>query len=352
MSKIRWYYVWGVFFTLTFIFLLSIRVGILQKNHDPMPLVPAAAVERPAESWMNIYQNNTKIGVSRRTFTIHEKGFSIGENVFMQINTMGVTQVLNISTNGDLNPDMTIASFNFDLTSSLFRFNAHGYVVKNKLILFTGLPGAQQKTEIPLKETPRISGNIYDAAFRTRLDKDMTYNFSIFDPSTLSLRSIKVTRQSDEIISVMGKRVLAQKYCADFMGAQNCAWLGSNGDTLKETGILGLSLEKVSPEKAREGISKDGGIDFTQVASIPANITIDNPQKLTRIKIKVGAVHNIPLHLQGDRQSFGKDVLTIIREQPSAMQPAGNEIPREVAVFLQATPLVQANHPEMKAQVG
>ncbi|MEN6376091.1 MAG: transglutaminase-like domain-containing protein [Smithella sp.] len=351
MSKIRWYYVWGAFFTLVFFSLLTIRLGIFQKNHDPMPMVPVTAGERSSESWMNIYQNNKKIGVSHRTFSVRDKGFSIGENVSMQINTMGVTQVLNISTNSDLNTDMTVSSFNFDITSSLFRFNAHGFVVKNRLMLFTGLPGAQQKIEIPLKEIPRISGNIYDAAFRLSLEKDMTHIFSIFDPSTLSLRSIQVTRHADEIISIMGKRILAKKYCADFMGAQNCAWLGNNGDTLKETGILGLSLEKVSPEKAKEGISKEDKIDFTQVASIPANVIIDNPQKLSRIKIQIGAVRNIPLHLHGDRQNFRNDVLTIIREQPSALQPAGNDIPRDVAVFLQATPLVQANHPDIKAQV-
>ena len=169
----------------------------------------------------------------------------------MQINTMGVTQALNILTEGDLNPDMTLSSFNFDLNSNLFRFNAHGHVVKNKLILFTGLPGAQEKSEIPLKDIPHISGSIYDAAFRANLEKDLTRSFSIFDPSTLSIRSIKVTRSADEIIPIMGKRILTKKYCADFMGAKNCAWMSKEGDVLKETGILGLSMEKVSPQKAQ-----------------------------------------------------------------------------------------------------
>jgi hypothetical protein len=77
----------------------------------------------------------------------------------------------------------------------LFRFNAHGRVVKNKLILFTGLPGAQEKSEIPLKDIPHISGNIYETAFSILIWKKMsTRSFSIFDPSTLSIRSIKVTR--------------------------------------------------------------------------------------------------------------------------------------------------------------
>ena len=122
-----------------------------------------------------------------------------------------------------------------------------------------------------------MSGSIYDAAFHANLEKDTTSNFNIFDPATLGLRSIKVTRNADEIIPVMGKLILTQKYCADFMGAKNCAWLDKSGDVLKETSILGLSMEKVSPQKAQEGINRDNSIDFTEIASLPANIKIVNP---------------------------------------------------------------------------
>jgi hypothetical protein len=159
---------------------------------------------------------------------------------------------------------MTISSFNFDLNSSLFRFQARGFVVKNKLILFVGLPDAQERSEIKLKDIPYMSGSIYEAAFRANLEKDASRSFSIFDPSTLGKRFIKVTRNADEVIPLMGKRILTQKYCADFMGAKNCAWLDKNGDVLKETSILGLSMEKVSPKKAQEGISASSTIDLTQ----------------------------------------------------------------------------------------
>ncbi len=354
MSKIKWSFVWGIFVTITFLTLLAIQLEFFRTNQEPLPIVLSVAAKRPADTWMNIYQNNKKIGVVHRTFNSRDQGFQFSENVSMRINTMGVTQALNISTRGDLNPDMTVSSFNFDLTSSLFSFNAHGFVVKNKLVLFTGLPGAQQKSEIPLKEIPHISGSIYDAAFRANLKKDTTRNFSIFDPSTLAMRSIKVTRNADEIIPVMGKRILTKKYCADFMGAQNCSWLGKDGDTLKETGILGLSLEKVSPEKAQEGISTGGSIDFTQIASIPANVKINHAEKLNRLQIKIGGIGGLSLYLNGGRQSFRKDVLTITREQPSSssVQSAVNNLPPDIAVFLKATPLVQANHPQMKVQLA
>ncbi len=113
----------------------------------------------------------------------------------------------------------------------------------------------------------------------------------------------------------MGKRILTQKYCADFMGAKNCAWLDKNGDVLKETSILGLSMEKVSPKKAQEGISADSTIDFTQIASVPFNVEITEPEKLNEIKIKISGIGETSLFLNGDRQSLQHDILTITREQ-------------------------------------
>jgi len=351
MPRIQYSFIWGVFVTIIFITLLIIRLEIVPENREQTTIVPAAADRHPADTWMNIYQNGKKIGFVHRTFTSRDKGFHFTEEAFMQINTLGVIQALTIVTEGELNYDMTISSFNFNLTSGIFRFNAHGFIVKNKLIVFTGLPGSQEKSEIPVERIPHMSGGVYAAAFAAKLEKGMTSNFSIFDPSTLAMRQIKVTRNADEIIPVMGKRILTQKYCADFMGARNCAWLNKSGETLKETGILGLSLEKVSPEEARKETVKDGIVDFTQAASIPVSIEIQEPVKLTGIKLKITGIGNMFFYVNGGRQNFRKDVLTITREAPSLPQQSRNDLPPELAVFLKATPLIQANDPAMKTQV-
>jgi len=351
MQKIKWDIVWGVFITFAFLTLIFIRLEFFQKNPEPVTTIQIIKSQRPQDTWMNIYQNKIKIGFVHRTFTNLEKKYHFNETVFMQINTMGVTQALNILTEGDLNPDMTLSSFNFDLNSNLFRFNAHGRMLKNKLILFTGLPGAQEKSEIPLKDIPHISGNIYDAAFHANLEKDISRSFSIFDPSTLSIRSIKVTRGADEIIPIMGKRILTKKYCADFMGAKNCAWLSKEGDVLKETGILGLSMEKVSPQKAQEGIADQGSIDFTQISSINSNVKITEPEKLDSVKIKIDGTSGM-LSLDGDRQSFRHNIMTITKEHLSSSSILNNNLPQEIAVFLKPEPLIQSDNPQIKAQVN
>ena len=352
MAKIGWNIIWGLVITAVFLVLLFIRLDYFSSNSSPDINVRENVSQRPPETWMNIYQQKNKIGVIHRTYGRKDNLIHISETVSMRINTAGVTQAINISTQSDLNPDMTLSSFNFDLTSSLFRFNAHGQVVNKKLILFTGTPDAQTKNEIALKYIPHLSGNIYGAAFHSSLEKDVVRSFTIFDPSTLTNTSIKVTRNADEIIPVMGKRVLTQKYCADFMGAKNCAWLDKTGEVLKESGILGLSMEKVSEEKAREGISSQNSIDFTQIASIPVGREIAEPVKLTEIKIKLSGLRNLPVYINGDRQTLSHNVLTVTKEKLPAAPTGKMDIPKNIYTFLSPSPLVQSDHIQIKAQAG
>ena len=349
MQKLKWNIIFGILVTVAFFSLLLIRLDYFQKA-KPVADIQISRSQLPQDTWMNIYQNNNKIGFVHRTFTKREKGFNFNENVFIEINTMGITQALNILTHGELNPDMSLSSFNFDLNSSMFRFNARGQVVKNKLILFAGLPGAQEKSEIPLKNIPHISDNIYDAAFQTDLGKEKTGSFSIFDPSTMSIRAINVTRSADEIIPVMGERIFSKKYCADFMGVKQCAWLDKDGNILKETGFLGLSMEMTSKEKALEGLDSGNGIDFTQLVSIPSNIEITEAQKLRAIKIKIMGIDNA-LFLNGDRQHYEKNILTIIRENVEYAPNLNNHVPAEISLFLKPSVLIQSNHPSILDQM-
>ena len=351
MVKVKWNIVWGIGVIIVFTMLFAIRLGVFEKAVHEHPVVAKPGPPKLAESWMSIYQNKQKIGFIHRKFRPLEKGGYHGEEqVTMHINTMGVTQPIHLSTETELNPDMSFSSFNFELNSSLFRFFARGYAGKDQLIVFSGPPHSQTKTVFPIKDLPRISGNIYEAAFAGSLEKDQSSEFSIFDPSTMSMRKMKVTRYADEVIPIMNKRVFTQKYCTDFMDVKNCAWLEKSGEVVKESGILGLTMEKVTPEIAREGMSSFSGADFTEIASIPSNIKIDNPSQATKLEIRIGG---LPVNyiLAYSRQTFTNHILVITKERLVA---DGNEdsIPTALNRFLESSALVQSDDPRILSTVS
>lgn len=354
MRPFQWPMVAGMLVTTAFVVLLLIRLDFFQTQTPPAAGIKAVPSQQPQDIWMAIYQNDQKIGFVHRTLAKNENGFAFNENVFMEISAMGMPQALNLATEGQLNADMTLSSFNFKLNSSLFQFHIHGRVAADKLILYTDASGRQRKNEIPLQDLPHISGNIYDAAFHAGMDKGTTRGFSIFDPSSMSVRTINVTRNADEIIPIMGNRLLLRKYCADFMGAKHCAWLDKDGQVFKETGMLGLSMEKTSQENALAEINRHAGVDFSHIASIPSNADIADPETLHNLQIRISGMTPAlqrQLHLDGDRQRYHDDVLTITREEPEDTGSSG-ELPADVAVFLKPDPLIQSDDPQIRALIG
>jgi len=103
---------------------------IFQNNLEPVAAIQGIKSQRPQDIWMNIYQNKERLVLFTGLLPIWKINPTLMKLFFMQINTMGVTQALNILTEGDFEPRYDSFSFNFDLNSNLFRFNAHGHVVK------------------------------------------------------------------------------------------------------------------------------------------------------------------------------------------------------------------------------
>lgn len=351
MTKMRWKIVRGVLVSVVFIGLLSLRLGFFDNSpKQSIQTLPDLAA-RPAETWMNIYQDGHKIGMLQRTFHQFENGyFQTVETISMHIKTMGITQAIHITTETDLKPDMSLSSFNFELNSGLFRFTARGFAAQDSIIIYSGAPHAQVKTVLKLKEIPHLSGNIYEAAFRENMAVDQSRQLSILDPSTFSARKVTVWRNPDEVIPIMGRRVLAHKFCADFMGAKNCAWLSRDGEVLKETGLLGLSMEKVSRAKAQEGTAGSPLDDWAQISSLPSNVVIANPSRLTQLKVRLEGEKFNKFALSEGRQSFQDNILTVTRENQSNRFESSSLPEEERQKYLRPTPLVQSDHPEIIAQ--
>jgi len=351
MVKWKWKIIRGVAVLAVFIVLLSLRLGFF--NHSPQGYVPALPdpAIRPAETWMNVYQNRHKIGLVHRKFRQFENGyFQTEETISISIKTMGISQTLHIVTETDLKPDMSLSSFQFELNSGPFSFTARGFVAGDSIIIYSRTPHAESKTVLPVKEIPHLSGNIYEAAFRENMDVDQFRQLSILDPSSFSARKISVWRHPDEVIIIMGRPVMTHKFCGDFMGANHCAWLSKDGEILKETGLMGLSMEKVSFTEAQKGNLADPLTDWSQIASIPSNVIIADPSRLKQIRVRIEGKEQAFLNLAGGRQSFQANILTVTSENVHLPSERFSPSDEEKQKFLQATPLAPSDHPEIMAQ--
>ena len=351
--KLNW--IIGTLFALIFVFFLILRLGILKEgelvHNDGRISKVQAKTDR--ETWMNIFQQGEKIGYTHRQFYKTVEGYRILESVFMQINIMGMLQDIRVKTEGNFIHDLTLSSFDFELQSSLFRFKARGFLKGKVLTLFAGKPGFEQKIDLPLEKETYLSVGILEALIHEDLKPGDSRTFHIFDPTTATQRPVKVTFLAEETIPIMGRHEKAKKVSVEFMGVPQFAWIGKDGTVLKEEGSLGIRLEQVTKGEALNKMALSQGADLAEIVSIPANKILHDVNQLKELKIKIDGIEDGEIFLNGGRQSLKDNILTI-RKEPGSNLPSSikrEKMFEDGKTYLESTPFIQSDHPEIQAKV-
>lgn len=348
-ARRKWHWMAGGGTILVFAVLLAIRLGIPGKIYDDAQRAAAGkqAAAPSGETWLNITQNGHKIGYARRLQSQSGGGFHYGEEIRMRINMMGIVQPIAVRTEAELKPDGTLSSFQFELRSNLFGFKARGSVDGTKLTILSGAPGSETQSVLPLAETPYLGGGILTSAALENLMPGEVKTFPVLDPASLGQRPARVTLLAEEPLTVMGKSRMTRKYEVDYTGMKQFAWIDEEGSIVRETGILGIALERVAKEEALAGLEGGGGVDLADLAAIPSSVHIEDPEKLTRLKIRIAGFGEQSLSLDGGRQAWRDGVLTIRREADVAKPGGAGSYVGNLQAFLEPTPFIQADHPKI-----
>ena len=238
----------------------------------------------------------------------------------MRINTMGMVQDLNLKTRADLHPDLSISSFDFEISSGRFRFAATGTFLQNILSIQTQSSETNRKYDIKVKEKPYLAAGIADAVIAEGLKPGETRTFNVFDPATMGQEPAVIRVAGKEAVLNMGRKKDATKVLMTFKGTTQKAWIGENGEVLKEEGLLGIRLDKTSRHDALFGLPIKASQDLTEVVSVPSNVIIEHPEDLKHLKVKIEGISFDRLDLDGERQSLEGQVLTIEKEDLSDLK--------------------------------
>ena len=349
--KVKPSWIIGSMFLIVFVSLLLIRLGVFQRIDTEQtrdyPLATQTWVDR--ETWMSVSQHGQKIGYSHRQFSRSNEGFRVVEFVFMRINMMGMIQDIRYRTEGMFQQDLTLSSFNFDLQSNLFQFKARGISDGKTLMLMAGPSGSERRVQLPLESETFLPVGLLEILNTKTLKPGFSRTLYVFDPATQSSRPLKIAILGEEAISVLGRQENALKVSLDFMGAPQFAWIGKDGTVLKEEGFLGIRLEQVTREEALAKLPVSAGADLGEIASIPANKTLDEIHQLMELKVRLDRIETEGLFLDGGRQSYRDKILTIRKESlfRSNFLESKGRLFEDGKTHLETTPFIQADHPEI-----
>ena len=343
----------GIVFVLGFITLFMIRLNLLQKLFfRPQPL-SVSAIKSPGdkETWMNIVQNNRKIGFSHSKFSTEADGYRLQETVLMRINTMGMVQDINLKTIGRLNPDFSLAEFDFKIKSGRFSFNVNGSVSGEVLTVRTNGAATGRQTEIPLEAKPYLLPAITAAMSATELKTGDQYTFDIFDPATMGQTPVIVDVIGLENLQIAGENQSATKVALNFKGTSLLAWIGEHGDVLREKGILGLQLEKTTRDEALRDLAEAPSADLTQIASVPSNVLLEDLDRLSALRVEIDGIPIQSVQLNGGRQTVKANILTIEKETTANLSKDIGEqnLQNLEKIFLKPGPFIQSDDQKIQA---
>ena len=341
------FWILGSIFVLGFTSLFLVRLGLIEKLFSrPRPL-PIASITSSGdkENWMNIFQNNRKIGFSHAWFSAENAGYLLQETVHMRINTMGMVQDINLNTRGRLKPDFSLADFEFEINSGRFSFSVNGSVAGKVLKVETTSAGAQRKIDIPLKAKPYLLPAITAALAAAALNPGDKYTFDIFEPTTMGQTPVIVEVIGKEDLQITGGTETATKVALNFKGTSQLAWIAENGDILKEKGMLGIRLEKTTRANALRDLAGASSADLTQTASIPSNVTFENLERLSTLRVEIDGIANQRVQLHGGRQTFKDNILTIEKESTADLpdEIRVGELQSLEKIFLKPDPFIQSD---------
>jgi hypothetical protein len=345
----------GSIFVLGFTSLFLVRLGLIEKLFFRPRTLAASDIKAPAdkEIWMNIFQNNSKIGFSHAGFSTETDGYRLQETVLMRINTMGMVQDIDLKTRGRLKPDFSLADFDFEIKSGRFTFNVSGSVSGDMLSVRTDSAGTSRRTDITLKAKPYLLPAITAALAAAELNTGEKYTFDIFDPATLGQAPVIVEVMGREQIEIMGAQTSATKVSLNFKGTSQLAWIGENGEILKEKGILGIRLEKTTRKDALRGLAAASSADLTQTASVPSNVMLENLDQLLTLSIEIGGIPYASVQLDGGRQTFKNNILSIAKESMANLSAEidGKDLRSLEKIFLRPDPFIQSDDQKIQALV-
>jgi len=342
----------GSFFGLAFLFLFSIRIGWFDSILSRPKTLSLASIGEVSErdTWMNIFQNNRKIGFSHSTFSKQDMGYILQETVYMRINTMGMVQDINLKTEGRLHPDFTIASINFKISSGKFQYAVKGTLADKVMTVQTQSAGDRRKMEIELKDKPYMFAGILNAVTATQPKSGDKFVFHIFDPGTMVQQPVNVEVIGQEQFELMGEALTATKISLSLQGNTQLAWIDDNGDVLREKGLLGIQLERTNRQDALYGQALTASQDLTQTASVASNVALKNVDQLQRLTLEIEGIPQNRLQLEGGRQLFEGNVLTIDKESLSnlPLDLTIDGLGELEKVFLKPSPFIQSDHEKIQ----
>ncbi len=314
-----------------------------------------------ADRWAKILYEGEPIGFSHTLIDTQHvdplNTYRVQNSTLMQMKLLGQVQSIKIDVEAFLDALYQLQRFSFRMTASAYstqitgrRTDGHRFAVT----IETG--GSLSRTEVEIPPDVVLYSPMTDMAMR-RLRPGQQMVIRTLDPVTLSRIDVLCRALGPELIEFRGELVEAHALTLTYQGLTVRSWLDDEGEVLRQETPLGWVMEAATAEEIMGmQFNPEGMSDLMLATAVPVEGELRNPRTRRKLTIRLHGLR-LPLEsLQYSRQKAEQEEDDVVRVTvwrkgfPQTSALLTDPVPDELAKYLESTPYVQADHPELIAE--
>lgn len=329
------------------------QMGVLARralSSTPLALAADLASYGSAAHWRGIYYRGDKIGFSVGQTSAHDDGYEIREDARLQMNLVGATTAVRITSRAYVDRGFALRRFSFSLDPGSGPTEIEGELDGLRLALVIRSSAGERRETRQLAEAPALALSLPRALAARGLEPGQTHEVSVFDPATLRNTRMTVEVQARELVRAAGRPVPAFRVESRFAGVTTRSWITDVGEVVREESPMGLQVVRETPERA-QALAVPGSVqaDMLQASAlVPLRPQrIDDPRSVARLRVRIdGLVGVDELELQGAGQSSADGTIEV--RDARGLRP--ERAPADLARHLGAEPFLESDAPEIRAE--
>lgn len=305
--------------------------------------------ELPSESeWMNIFHDGRKMG--HTVYSIDNKGddgYIIRSSTNLNVVFGGLESEISLENTAVMDTIFRLNAFSFRMVSDQYST----YVIGEKqgtvmtLDFIQGNDTTRSEIEVP-EDLYTYTAIQPMVASKGILDGE-TIRVPAFDPMSNEMSDVLITHEGKDVQNIAGEELILNKLRIEFKGIPSIMWLDDNGLTYKEETIMGMTMERTTPEIALAK-GKSAEVDLLSGFAVIPSHSISRTKKLKELVLEIEGLAVDQLQaLTSQRQDITSSDPLVLR-----LRPRSTPIdPSTLEKNLRNTTMIQSDHLIIQDQV-
>ena len=304
----------------------------------------------PSESeWMNIFHDGKKMGYA--VYSIDNRGsdgYTVRSSTQLNVVFGGLESEIHLENTSYMDTIFRLDSFRFWMVSDQYSTQVLGTKHDRLMDLDFIQGGDTTRNQVEVPQDLYTYTAIQPMVASKGIQPGETLKVPAYDAVSLEMADATISHEGKEWHKVGDETLFLNKLRIEFKGIPSIMWLDDNGITYQEETIMGMTMERTTPELAlarNEGAQVDLLNGFAVTPSHPIS-------KATHLQSLVLQIEGLDVKglaaLDSPRQRI---LATDPLQLRLSMQPGivdDQELPR----FLKASEMVQSEHVRIREQVA